>query len=37
MRALPFAIYRGKLEILQKIWEWAKTKQTTEKINIICY
>ena len=31
--AWQLAAMRGKLELLQNLWEWAKEKLTTEEIN----
>ena len=32
MNAWHIAAYRGNVDVMQKIWEWAKERLTTEEI-----
>lgn len=36
---MHMAVECGNVEVLQKLWEWAKGRLTTEEVNkrIICY
>jgi len=36
-KAWHITAYGGELVVMQKIWEWAKERLTTEEIKMKCY
>jgi hypothetical protein len=36
MSAMLWAAYKGKLDVLMKIWVWAEDNLTTEELNRKC-